>query len=303
MSIAGYGPPVCREHRNGRCMDAAVGKSPYCRKHRFEHYDRERKLNRARGLCACGDKPIDGYSARSERYTKCAPCLEKSRAYHGGRLAEIKALPDDIRRYAGKGRDAVFRSMALSMNRVEEERALRAKQEAAPALPQLDPTARTFVKKYVDLGASWGCGERAALMAGYGKISAYQGGRSAAVRACVLLKKPVIQKAIREYQDMLYRSEQLQAEKEHRAGQRALLDSMIANLKKFVQADKPQSKAAQVLRRLTGQPVKRMPGYCVCGDKATEGYASCEPCRVKHRHYRQSERAAKRQRPGLYYGQ
>ena len=294
MIIPGYGQPVCREHRNGRCMDAAAGSSPYCRKHRFEHYIRERKLNRARGLCACGDKPIDGYSARGERYTKCAPCLEKSRAYHGGRLAEIKALPYDIRRYAGNGRNAGFRALALSLYRIEQDRDKRIAQAAAAVLPDLDRKARAFVQKYVELGAKHGAGERAALMAGYGKISAYHGGRSAAVRACNLLKRADIQRGIREYQDLLYQSEQLRLAAEKRADTRAMINTIIDNLKMHVSDSQPQSRAAQVLRRLQGQPVKRVPGYCVCGDKATDGYASCEPCRVKHRHYRQAERAAKR---------
>ena len=62
----------------------------------------------------------------------------------------------------------------------------------------------------------------------------------------------------------------------------------------YVSDSQPQSRAAQVLRRLQGQPVKRVPGYCVCGEPVTEGFASCEPCRVRHRYYRQAERAAKR---------
>ena len=189
-------------------MEAAAGNSPYCRKHRFEHYIRERKLNRARGLCACGDKPIDGYSARGERYTKCAPCLEKSRAYHGGRLAEIKALPDDIRRYAGNGRYKKYRALGLSLQRIEQDRRDKAIEAAQPVLPKLDKRKRLFIQKYVELGASWGVAEKAALMAGYGKISASQGGRSAAVKASVLLKRASIQRAIREYKDELYRSEQ-----------------------------------------------------------------------------------------------
>ena len=300
MTGAEYGPPVCREHRNGRCMDAAAGSSPYCRKHRFEHYIRERKLNRARGLCACGDKPIDGYSARGERYTKCAPCLEKSRAYHGGRLAEIKALPDDIRRYAGKGRYRFFRSMALSMYRVEQDRRDRAIEAAAAVLPKLNKRALVFVKKYVELGAKWGAGEQAALMAGYGKISASQGRRSAAVRACNLLKRADIQRAIREYRTMLYRSEQLRKEAQRRADAKAMIDRLITNLKPLVSDDKPFSRTAKLLRRLQGQPVDRLPGYCVCGDPVTPGYATCEPCRVQHRLYRRAERAANQRRPVTY---
>ena len=294
MTGAEYGPPVCREHRNGRCMDAAAGSSPYCRKHRFEHYIRERKLNRARGLCACGNKPIDGQSARGERYTKCAPCLEKSRAYHGGRLAEIKALPDDIRRYAGSGRYAGYRDMALSLQRNEQERRDRAIEAAQPAYPKLNDRQRLFVQRYVELGASWGAAEKAAIMAGYGKISASQGGRSAAVRSSNFLKRADIQKAIREYKAELYRSEQLQKEAQRRADARAMIDNLITNLKPLVSDDKPFSRTAKLLRRLQGQPVDRLPGYCVCGDTVTPGYASCEPCRVKHRHYRQAERAAKR---------
>ena len=103
---------------------------------------------------------------------------------------------------------------------------------------------------------------RAALMAGYGKISAYQGGRSAAVRACILLKRHDIQKAIREYRAMLYRNEQLQLEAERRADYRAMVGELIDNLKQIVRDDKPHSRAAQELRRLQGLPVKRVPGYC-----------------------------------------
>ena len=149
MTGAGYGPRVCREHRNGRCMDAAAGSSPYCRKHRFEHFNEQKKRNRRAGLCACGNKRIDGYTARGKRYTTCATCLAKHRAYHGGRLAEIKALPDDIRRYAGKGRYRFFRSMALSMYRVEQDRRDRAIEAAAAVLPTLDSRKRLFVEKYV----------------------------------------------------------------------------------------------------------------------------------------------------------
>ena len=275
-------------------MDAAAGSSPYCRKHRFEHFNEQKKRNRRAGLCACGNKRIDGYTARGKRYTTCATCLAKHRAYHGGRLAEIKALPDDIRRYAGNGRYAGYRDLALSLNRVEQDRRDRAIEAAAAVLPKLNKRALVFVKKYVELGAKWGAGERAAIMAGYGKISAYQGGRSAAVRACNLLKRADIQKAIREYRDMLYRSEQLQAEAEKRAERRAMVSGLIDNLKQIVRDDKPHSKVAQTLRRLQGQPVKRVPGYCVCGEPVTEGYASCEPCRIKHRYYRQAERTAKR---------
>ena len=293
MTGAGYGPRVCREHRNGRCMDAAAGNSPYCRKHRFEHFNEQKKRNRRAGLCACGNKRIDGYTARGKRYTTCATCLAKHRAYHGGRLAEIKALPGDIRRYAGNGRNAGFRALALSLHRIEQDRDKRIAQAAAAVLPDLDRKARAFVQKYVDLGAHR-CGERAALMAGYGKISAYQGGRSAAVKACNLLKRADIQKAIREYRDMLYRSEQLRREAEQRAANRAMINTIIDSLKMHVSDNQPHSRAAQTMRRLQGQPVKRVPGYCVCGDPVTEGYASCEPCRIKHRYYRQVERAAKR---------
>ena len=57
-------PRVCREHFNGRCMEKTEGSSPYCKQHKFEHYVRQRKLNRRAGLCKCGNKPIDGQSAR-----------------------------------------------------------------------------------------------------------------------------------------------------------------------------------------------------------------------------------------------
>ena len=295
-------PRVCREHFNGRCMEKAEGSSPYCKQHKFEHYVRQRKLNRRAGLCKCGNKPIDGQSARGKQYTTCMTCLTKQRAYDGARLAEIKALPDDIRRYAGNGRHAGFRALALSLHRVEQGRRDKAIEAAQPVLPKLDNRKRLFIQKYVELGASWGVAEKAAIMAGYGKISAYQGGRSAAVKASVLLKRADIQKAIREYRDMLYRSEQVRLAAEKRAANRAMINTIIDNLKMHVSDSQPQSRAAQVLRRLQGQPVKRVPGYCVCGDPVTEGYASCKPCRIKHRHYRQAERAAKQRRPGLYYG-
>ena len=238
--------------------------------------------------------PIDGQSARGKRYTTCMTCLTKQRAYDGARLAEIKALPDDIRRYAGNGRHAGFRALALSLHRVEQGRRDKAIEAAQPVLPKLDNRKRLFIQKYVELGASWGVAEKAALMAGYGKISASQGGRSAAVKASVLLKRADIQKAIREYRDMLYRSEQLRLAAEKRAANRAMINTIIDNLKMHVSDDNPNSLAAQTLRRLQGQPVRRVPGYCVCGEPVTEGFASCEPCRVKHRHYRQAEIAAKR---------
>ena len=156
----------------------------------------------------------------------------------------------------------------------------RQSKRAKPVLPKLDKRKRLFIQKYVELGASWGAGERAAIMAGYGKISAYQGGRSAAVRACNLLKRADIQRAIREYRTMLYRSEQLRREAEQRAANRAMINTIIDSLKMHVSDEHPQSVAAQTMRRLQGQPVKRVPGYCVCGDPVTEGYASCEPCRI-----------------------
>ena len=296
-------PRVCVEHFNGRCMEKTEGSSPYCKQHKFEHYCKQRQLNRRAGLCKCGKQPIDGYTARGKRYTSCPTCLAKQRAYHGGRLAEIKALPDDIRRYAGNGRYAGFRALALSLHRVEQDRRDKAIEAAQAVLPKLDNRKRLFTQKYVELGAKRGAGERAAIMAGYGKISAYQGGRSAAVKASVLLKRADIQKAIREYKDMLYRSEQLRQEAQRRADARALINTIIDNLKQHVSDEHPQSPAAQTLRRLQGQPVRRVPGYCVCGEPVTEGFASCEPCREKHRLYRQSERAAKRERRGLYYGQ
>ena len=295
-------PRVCREHFNGRCMEKAEGSSPYCKQHKFEHYVRQRKLNRRAGLCKCGNKPIDGQSARGKRYTTCMTCLTKQRDYDGARLAEIKALPDDIRRYAGNGRYKKWRALGLLLHRVEQDRRDKAVEAAQPVLPKLDNRKRLFIQKYVELGASWGVAEKAALMAGYGKISASQGGRSAAVKACVLLKRADIQKAIREYKDMLYRSEQLRQEAQRRVDARAMINTIIDNLKMYVSDSQPQSRAAQVLRRLQGQPVKRVPGYCVCGEPVTEGFASCEPCRVKHRLYRQAERAAKRERRTCHYG-
>ena len=106
------------------------------------------------------------------------------------------------------------------------------------------------------------------------------------------------------YQDEQVRlaAEQVRLAAEQRAANRAMINTIIDNLKMHVSDSQPQSRAAQVLRRLQGQPVKRVPGYCVCGDPVTEGYASCEPCRVKHRHYRQAERAAKRERRTCHYG-
>ena len=287
-------PRVCREHFNGRCMEKAEGSSPYCKQHKFEHYVRQRKLNRRAGLCKCGNPPIDGKSARGKKYTTCMTCLTKQRAYDGARLAEIKALPDDIRRYAGNGRYAGYRDMALSLHRNEQERRDRAIEAAQPAYPKLNDRQRLFVQRYVELGGGHGTATQAALMAGYGKISASQGGRSAAVRACNFLKRPDIQKAIREYKAELYRSEQLRKEAQRRADARAMINTIIDSLKMHVSDNQPHSRAAQTMRRLQGQPVKRVPGYCVCGDPVTEGYASCEPCRIKHRYYRQVERAAKR---------
>ena len=295
-------PRVCREHFNGRCMEKTEGSSPYCKQHKFEHYVRQRKLNRRAGLCKCGNPPIDGKSARGKQYTTCMTCLTKQRAYDSARWQEIKALPDDIRRYAGNGRYKKYRALGLSLQRIEQDRRDKAIEAAQPVLPKLDNRKRLFIQKYVELGASWGAGERAALMAGYGKISAYQGGRSAAVRACNLLKRADIQRAIREYRTMLYRSEQLRKEAQRRADAQAMINTLIDNLKPLVSDDNPHSPAAKALRRLQGQPVDRLPGYCGCGDPVTPGYASCEPCRVKHRHYMQGVRAKERERRGLHHG-
>ena len=243
-------PRVCREHFNGRCMEKTVGSSPYCKQHKFEHYVRQRKLNRRAGLCKCGNPPIDGKSARGKQYTTCMACLTKTRAYDSARWQEIKALPDDIRRYAGNGRYKKYRALGLSLQRIEQDRRDKAVEAAQPVLPKLDNRKRLFIQKYVELGASWGAGERAAIMAGYGKISAYQGGRSAAVRACNLLKRADIQRAIREYRTMLYQSEQLRIEAQRRAEARAMINTLIDNLKPLVSDDKPHSPAAKALRRL-----------------------------------------------------
>ena len=287
-------PRVCREHFNGRCMEKTEGSSPYCKQHKFEHYVKRCKENRRAGLCKCGNPPIDGKSARGKQYTTCMTCLVKQRAYDSARWQEIKALPDDIRRYAGNGRYKKYRALGLSLHRAEQERRDRAIEAAEAVLPKLDNRKRLFIQKYVELGASWGAGERAAIMAGYGKISASQGGRSAAVRACNLLKRADIQRAIREYRTMLYRSEQLRKEAQRRADAQAMINTLIDNLKPLVSDDKPFTRTAKLLRRLQGQPMERIPGYCLCGDTVTPGYASCKPCRIKHRHYRQAERAAKR---------
>ena len=295
-------PRVCREHFNGRCMEKTVGSSAYCVQHKFEHYVKRCKENRRAGLCKCGKPPIDGKSARGKQYTTCMTCLTKQRAYDGARLAEIKALPDDIRRYAGSGRYAGYRDMALSLQRNEQERRDRAIEAAQPAYPKLNDRQRLFVQRYVELGGGHGTATRAALMAGYGKISASQGGRSAAVKASVLLKRADIQKAIREYKAELYRGEQLRKEAQRRADARAMIDSLITNLKPLVSDDNPHSRTAKLLRRLQGQPVERIPGYCSCREPVTPGYSSCEPCRVKHRHYMQGVRAKERERRGLHHG-
>ena len=295
-------PRVCREHFNGRCMEKTEGSSPYCKQHKFEHYVKRCKENRRAGLCKCGKPPIDGKSARGKQYTTCLTCLTKTRAYDSARWQEIKALPDDIRRYAGSGRYAGYRDMALSLQRNEQERRDRAIEAAQPAYPKLNDRQRLFVQRYVELGASWGAAEKAALMAGYGKISASQGGRSAAVKASVLLKRADIQRAIREYKDELYRSEQLRKEAQRRADAQAMINTLIDNLKPLVSDDNPHSPAAKALRRLQGQPVDRLPGYCVCGEPVTPGYASCEPCRINTRHYMQGWRAKERERRGLHHG-
>ena len=149
----------------------------------------------------------------------------------------------------------------------------------------------------MELGAKWGAGERAAIMAGYGKISAYQGGRSAAVRASVQpVKAGGYTKSDKGVSGFAYigaNSYGVRLTSGRHA--RALINTIIDNLKMHVSDKHPNSPAAQTLRRLQGQPVRRVPGYCVCGDPVTEGYASCEPCRVKHRHFTDRlRRAAKR---------
>ena len=75
--------------------------------------------------------------------------------------------------------------MALSMNRNEQERRDKAIEATQPAYPKLNDRQRLFVQRYAELGVGHGTATRAALMAGYGKISASQGGRSAAVKAGV----------------------------------------------------------------------------------------------------------------------
>lgn len=269
------------------------------RKH-FEILLLTRQLNRLKGLCECGAIPAQGVSIRGKRYVKCTECLDKRRAREARRRAEVKALPDEIRRYAGNGRHPFFRDLALSMYQVEQEQAQREARAAEPAFPKLTDKRRAFVQKYVELGASWGAGERAALLAGYGKISAAQGGRAASVHACNLLKRPDVLQAIREYQARLARDEQLRREAERREQVRAETARLIEALKPLVSdRGKQQSGAARLLRRLQGQAMQRIPGRCVCGEPVTEGYASCEPCRVKHRDYRRAEQARKKnQVPG-----
>ena len=62
---------------------------------------------------------------------------KRAGAYHGGRLAEIKALPDDIRRYAGNGRYKKYRALGLSLQRIEQDRRDKAIEAAQPVLPKL----------------------------------------------------------------------------------------------------------------------------------------------------------------------
>ena len=68
-----------------------------------------------------------------------------------------------------------FGRLRLSLHRVEQDRRDKAIEAAQAVLPKLDNRKRLFIQKYVELGAkSWvRSRERAALMAGYGKISCH----------------------------------------------------------------------------------------------------------------------------------
>ena len=189
--------------------------------------------------------------------------------------------------------------MAESMHRADLWRESEIRRKAAPVLPTLTKQRRAFVRLYVEQGKR--NGERAALRAGYGRASAANGGRAAAVYASRLLKRADIQKAMREldseraHENRRIRQQIKAIEAE--LDRRAMLEFRELEASAWEAMGRlrgPQSKAARLARRLRGLTALRLPGRCRCGEQADPGAASCAPCRRERRHYRRRYRARRR---------
>ena len=253
--------------------------------------------NRRSGQCRCGALPVEGMTARGEPYRTCARCLSRDRAYRARRLAAWKTTPRPVRSgitgmpYTPPRRiPPPLRTIRVYQRHVAD---LRKACEAEP-VPSLTDRQAAFVRAYVESGN----GERAALAAGYGALSASRGGRAAAVAACRLLRRAGIRDAIAAAIEAAKRKALKAAVRaelaRRRVQQAAHRESLIAALAPLAAMCGPQSGAARLCRRMRGEPVLREPGRCRCGARADPRYASCAPCRHRHRDYRRATRERER---------
>lgn len=265
--------------------------SGYCRSHRFEVYVQTKALNRYRGLCRCGARPVEGRTARGKPYRTCGACLALDQAARAVRKAarhDAKAalmrLPRELRYYG-----LVLGAM---MHDCEEARRIEVRRERlpGPVFHQLPERQQRFVKLY----AVTKNGARSARGAGYAVASSLRGGGAAAVAAHRLLKKPLVRQAVFETEQDAARLEaelkRLEAEAKRRAMRRRTVEEII-NIN-HLEVRGAQSTAARLQRWARGLPMLRVPGCCRCGARASEGRASCAPCRSRRAEYQRRWRKA-----------
>ena len=278
-----------------RCFDAALPGHEYCRPHKREHAERERKrtlrrfnqwkwYNRRQGKCWCGAEPIEGRRVCFVHHAVEIESRERKRR-------AVKSLPPELRRYVTRGRRGHLG--AMDMQRWEIERVRRKREARRPAMSRLaNDMQRSFVAYLVEQGQR--NAERAALRAGYGVVSAANGGRAAAVAGCRLLKRTDIQAAIREYRGEVNAARKAAAHEQESREVRAAIAEFLPALEAQAVAAGPQSVIAREIRRARGQAMLRLPGHCRCGAVADPGLKSCAPCRRERRHYRRRQRARRR---------
>ena len=167
---------ICREHFNreyGRCFEVATRADRYCERHHFEAFKREIRRRRLCGVCRdCGRERVDRWAGEA----RCPYCRWRRNQKRQGRATPKREARHDARRRREFDRrnlgsipyPAALLSLPMGSKRLD------------------------FVMHY-----AWsGNGERSALAVGYGPESAKRGGRAAAVRACKLLRDPVIRAAL-----------------------------------------------------------------------------------------------------------
>lgn len=293
---------VCREHherRFGGCMYAPKTGSPYCHEHHFRNWVQTRKANRAKGLCRCGAPVRPGECGPGPNYGQPYSSCEKC--------------------YLARRRQAA-RKQERRRQRAEIERRYRSPNPNAPLSwesppPPLSPKRQAFVRAYVEHGNA----SRAAIEAGYCAESTARGGRGASKRGCLLLKRPEIQKAIRERRLEVEAERQANLEKmreavrerlarEEEQRREDLRDRMILELLELPSAALPQSGASRLIRRFLHHDHRRIPGLCRCGDPVTPGvhrggkyqdreFSSCASCRDKDRRRMAATRPSRRKVP------